>query len=276
MLTITLSALASAAPVDREEVAAHTAHVLPWGEVMVGTSGVHAGILPRVQVGARPLLTALGLPSGSLRIAAVDTAPFDLAVVANGAAGTWPGTQLTVFGAGALGSLDIDRFALHAGASHTRIHAEGVPERSPWWVPVGDEDPLATMSTGAGGGVVPVVHGGNTTLRGAGEVHLVGPLSILAQGARTWTTVGASVAGDLPPELRELSPAIGLEGIWTASASLKLELGRVHLRGGAGASNLPFAWLTQAAAAHVRIGGASAARLEREAHGVDGDGVADL
>lgn len=256
LVTVALTA-AAAAPLPREEVSAHTAHVLPWGEVMVGTSGIHAGILPRVQIGARPLLTALGLPSGSLRVAAVDTRPFDLAVVANGTVGTFPGARVSSYGAGALASLAVWRVGLHAGASYGRVHAEGLPERAPWWAPVGDDDPLATMSTGGGGGVIPRVHGGNTTLRAAAEVRLAGPLSLLAQGARTWSTVGASVGGDLPAELRELSPVVDLAGVWTASASLKLELGRVHLRGGYGASNVPYAWLTQATAAHVRIGGPS-------------------
>ncbi|MEZ4235376.1 MAG: hypothetical protein R3F59_04295 [Myxococcota bacterium] len=276
LTTLLLSTAAHATPVDREDVSVHTAHVLPWGEVMFGTSGLHAGILPHVQIGVRPWLTALGLPSGTVRVGVVDTRWLDVAVNGHGTFDTFAGTRLSAVGGGATASVEAGRFGLHTGLSHTWVHAEGIPTRSPWWLPTGGGgDPLATASTDPGmSGVVPVLHGGTTSLRGAGDVHVAGPLSLLVQGVRTWSTLGASVEGQLPAEVASLAPAVDLHGLWTVSGSMVLSLGRLQLRGGAGASSVPYAWIPQANAAHLRLGGKSAKRMELQ--GIDSDGIADL
>ena len=57
-----------------------TAYTLEMGEVKVGVASVMMGVAPRTQLGTVPLLNALGVYNGSLKVNVVRTGPVDLAL----------------------------------------------------------------------------------------------------------------------------------------------------------------------------------------------------
>ena len=57
-----------------------TAYTLEMGEVKVGIAAITVGIAPRTQIATVPLLNALGVYNGSLKVNAVHAGPLDLAL----------------------------------------------------------------------------------------------------------------------------------------------------------------------------------------------------
>ena len=119
---------------------------------MVGTGGLHVGLLPRIQVGTRVVGDAIGLPNLSTRIQIVDHPHFDLA--ANGA---WMGSTLEGFdamwlSAGVTTSVHIGRFSTHFGLTTARRTMDGYPTASPpWLVSLIGNDPLLAATEFIGG-----------------------------------------------------------------------------------------------------------------------------
>lgn len=266
MYLLTTTALATT---PQPVVANHTAQSLAWGEVMVGTSGVHVGALPRLQLGTRPWVDALGLPNADGRIQLVETHHLDLALDGSVISSAISGFSLTGLRGGLVSSVHAGRVSVHLGASTSKVRTEGIPDSAPGWVVgLAGSDPLAELSAeAAASGVVPWSEVAVTSLQLATEIEVIPTGGFLLQGG---TSLGGSsvvsVAGtyedhtiDVGPGLpgvSTLARAMQPAGSWVATLSWQQQLGSVHLRAGAGASATPWAWLSKAVALHVRGGGA--------------------
>ncbi|MBX2797295.1 MAG: hypothetical protein KTR31_06505 [Myxococcales bacterium] len=266
MLTL-LTSLALAAP--RPVVADFNAQALRWGELMVGTSGVHVGLLPRLQVGTRPLAMAAGFPNAGGRFQLFDTPYFDLAFDGSITVSNLQGLSMTGVGTGGMASVHVGRLSVHGGVRSYSLAARGMPEALPEWiVNLVGSDPLAEATTAIAdyGSFVPAAHVGAATLRAAVELRVIKTGGLVLQGS---TAVGGradveavatvdSYAIDVGPGLPGVSmldAATGPDGSWVLSVAWQQQLGPLHLRLGWGVSAVPYAWVPQVGAAHFRGGG---------------------
>ncbi|HHO50201.1 MAG TPA: hypothetical protein ENK18_04835 [Deltaproteobacteria bacterium] len=287
MMTFLLTTAALAAPSVQPVVANHTAQALSWGEVMVGTSGMHVGVLPRLQLGTRPWVDALGLPNVDGRVQLIESHHLDLALDGSLIGSAISGLSMTGLRGGLVSSVHVGRVSTHLGLSSSQMRSEGIPDSSPGWlVAIAGTDPLAELAAEAtAGGVVPWSQVGVTSLQLATEIEVIPTGGFLLQGS---TSLGGdsvvSVAGSYEdhtidvgpglPGVSTLSRAMSPSGSWVATLSWQQQLGAVHLRAGAGASALPWAWLSKAVALHVRGGGVKR-RLEPVVESTPGEDSGD-
>ncbi len=269
MLTfLSIAALAAEPPAPGlgPVVAEHTAHALQWGEVQVGTGGVHVGLAPRLQLGTRPWVDALGLPNASVRLQLADSENVDLALQGAALTSAMAGLDLLVLGAGGTLSVAVGPIAVHAGGRYNRITGHGLPEAGPQWVTnlVGTDPVAASTSELAALGVTPWLDSATTTVRGALELRLARGGGLLVQGsANVWgaSATGASVTVDGAPMAANIDALALVDqysapgATWVASVAWQQTIGRFTLRAGGGSSSVPYAWVTQAVAANARFGG---------------------
>ena len=130
-----------------DEVAAHTAHILRPGEVMLGTSGAHLGVFERVQLSTRPFVTVLGLYNAGIKIQPVHHEVFDLSLHAYGLQSWLDGWDLRAGGFGATTSVSVQRASFHFGATSAGIESHGLPETAPTWLKdLYGEEPVAALA----------------------------------------------------------------------------------------------------------------------------------
>lgn len=266
MFWLSLVALASAN--DSSEVAAHTAHVLVPGEVMLGTSGVHLGVLPRVQLSTRPLLTFVGFTNAAVKIQPIDHEVFDLSANAYGVSSWLDGLDLRAGGVGLTSSVTYDPLAFHIGGTLAASGVSGIPDTAPTWLTdLYGEDPFEKLAdVSALLGLDPTIEAIWLTLRSALEVRTGRRSSIILLGTQSpWSRASARlVDGNVATPSEETQPPTPS---WTATVAWQTRLGPLRLRGGVGASQVPFAWIPQAIAAHARFGGKKRdARDDSESH----------
>ena len=269
-------------------VADHNAQALAFGEVMIGTSGAHVGVLPGLQLGTRPWIDLLGLPNLSGRFQVVDTPRFDLAADGSFVVAGVSGWSMTGAGGGVQSSVHLGRGSVHLGLHTFHLASVGLPDRTPTWIAsIVGSDPLADLAAQAAAeGIVPEAQVGLVSLKAAGELRVTATGGLLLQGsANVAGHSRVSVATDYEgfsldvgpglPGVQMLDRASTPAGSWVASLSWQQQLGPVHLRAGAGASAVEYAWLGQAAAIHVRGGGFNKRdHVIVEADGADGGGDA--
>ena len=84
-----------------------TSYTLEWGEVQLGFNSMNVGVLPRTQIGTRPLLWATGLQNASAKTNVARVGAWDLAV--NGSWLSLPSNEfkITYLGGGISNSLRI-------------------------------------------------------------------------------------------------------------------------------------------------------------------------
>ncbi len=266
-MTYLLTTAALATP-PQPVVANHTAQALSWGEVMVGTSGTHVGVLPRVQLGTRPWVDAVGLPNADARVQLIDSHYFDLALDGSVLGSTISGLSLTSLRGGVVTSTHLGRASIHLGLGTSSVRSEGMPDHSPdWLVNLVGSDPLAELSAEAtAGGVVPTSEVGVVALQSAVEIEVIPTGALVLQGGASLggqSTVSVEGSyedrtldvGPALPGVSTLQRAMDPAGSWVASISWQQQLGALHLRAGWGASAMPWSWLARTVALHVRGGG---------------------
>ncbi len=239
-----------------------TAYTLEWGEVKLGLGSVTVGVLPRVQLGSRPILDVLGLYNGSIKVDAVRAGPVDLAPVASvfllplgpDFLGTW-------FSAGGLVSWRVlDPFSVHASGWYARIGASGTPDLSrlsPFLDTIaGTEVDLSSVEES----LTTDLEVGSAWARLAMDWRLNRRDSFVLQAqAALWT--GSSGQTELPPILgldEALAAGTVLDTIaasYIAVLSYQASFARLEARIGYGASAVPLAFVTQAFDLSYRVGG---------------------
>ena len=242
-----------------------TAYTLEMGEVKIGVAAVTMGVAPRTQMGTVPLLNALGIYNGSLKVNALRAGPIDLAL-----SGTYHRLSMGDFtgsyiGAGATLSLTVHKnFSIHGGANYTHIHAQGIPDFSKL-------SPMLTSLTRGQlddveidpqlfGEENPEIRGEVVTARAAAEVRFNRRDSIILQGS---AIIYANTSAELPiiPPVLNLDKALSHQGkvpvkdTYVASIAYQASWKQVDLRVGVGMSSVKYAWLLQSTELSYRFGG---------------------
>lgn len=246
-------------------VADHTAQALSFGEFMIGTSGMHLGLVPRIQIGTQPLVFAVGLPNAAARIQIVEHPSFDLSVDAGWLGSGLTGLDLMALSGSVQTSIHTGRVSTHLALATNRFALEGVPTAAPKWI-VGmiGQDPLAGLADMmAEANLETAAQVSQTRLRAAVEARVKPRSSVLLQGSMavagstsfqaraTLDQYDVDVGPGLPGA-RMLDEATRPAGSWIVSLAWQQQIGRIHLRAGYGVSKVPYAWAPQAFAAHVR------------------------
>lgn len=265
--TLFLSTLVFAAPAKKQLVGEHSAQTLRIGELMMGTSGIALGMLPRVQVSTRATLDVVGLPNGEVKMQLLDRPNMDVSVDAMLLGSTLSGLSATMWGAGANASLHRRRWTLHTGLHATSFEMSGVPTESPPIVVqfVGS-DPLADLSSDLTDLLDVGVRYNTMTLRAGLEWRVWKRNGFLLQGSMNFggranvtaatTFEGTRVdVGNALPGVNVLRATTRPYGSWVTSLSWQQVIGPFHLRAGAGLSAVPYAWVTQAMSLSMRLGG---------------------
>lgn len=106
-----------------------TAYSLEWGEALLGLNTLQIGILPRTQIGAKPLLWLVGLQNADAKINAIRLGPVDFAIQGSYLGLASPEFPTSNIGAGATASLQIlQPWSVHLQANYNRFNAEGLPD----------------------------------------------------------------------------------------------------------------------------------------------------
>ena len=242
-----------------------TAYTLEAGEVKIGVASVTMGVAPRTQLGTVPLLNALGVYNGSLKINALRAGPVDVAL-----SGTYHRLSMGEFtgsyiGAGGTVSLTLHKnFSIHGGANYTHIHAQGIPDFS-------QLSPMLTSLTKGQledveldpqifGDETPEIRGEVVTARAAAEVRFNRRDSVILQGS---AIIYANTNAELPiiPPVLNLDKALSHQGkvpvkdTYVASIAYQASWKQVDLRVGVGMSSVKSAWLLQSTEVSYRFGG---------------------
>lgn len=242
-----------------------TAYTLEMGEVKVGIAAVTVGIAPRTQIATAPLLNALGVYNGSLKINAVHVGALDVAF-----SGTYHRLTMGEFvgsylGAGAMMSLTLHRnLSIHGGGTYTHMQAKGIPDFSKL------SPMLSSLTKGQlddfeldpewFGGETPDIRGEVVSARVAAEVRFNRRDSLILQGS---AMVYAKTSAQLPfiPPVLNLDKALNHDGkvpvrdTYVASLAYQAAWKQFNVRVGVGMSSVKYAWLLQSTEVSYRFGG---------------------
>ena len=105
-----------------------TAYTLEWGEFQTGINNLQIGILPRTQVGVRPLMLGLGLPNASLKANIARFKAFDFAVTGSFISLPTESFSHSIKVRVRCSVRAADPFTLHIGAQYASVGAEGIPD----------------------------------------------------------------------------------------------------------------------------------------------------
>jgi hypothetical protein len=246
-----------------------TAYSLEWGEVQVGLANIHAGILPRVQVGTSVPLNAIGVYNGTAKINLLRLGPVDLA--ARGDHYRYPMGELKgdYTAAGATMSVRVLKpWSLHLTGQYATMGLEGLPDTStisPLVYAFTGADLDAWRAEAAEQNLSVQLDAEAITARVATDIRFNRRDSLIIQGqAMVWGSVRSGSTGDL-----EIPPLFGLDEALTYEAEGPIPLGssytasmawqwswkRSYLRLGVGHSSVTGAWLLQSTEYAMRFGG---------------------
>jgi len=267
MWTLLLSALALAGGHKKQLIGEHSAQTLRLGEVLMGTSGIGVGVLPRVHLTTRATLDMVGLPNGELKVQVLDRPGVDVSVDGELLRSTLSGLDARGTGFGANASLHRGRLSLHSGLHYAAYSMNGLPTESPpLVVSLVGSDPLADASDEYGDLFDAGFRWNAATLRAGVELRVLGRSGLLLQGSlalggsasvKAATTFdGTSVdVGHALPGVDTFKGTTKPWGSWVGTIAWQQVLGPFHLRAGFGASAVPYAWVTQAMSVQMRLGG---------------------
>lgn len=242
-----------------------TAYTLEQGEVKIGVAAVTVGIAPRTQLGTVPMLNALGVYNGNLKVNLIHAGPVDLSV-----SGTYHRLSMGEFtgsylGAGSTLSLTVHRnFSIHGGASYTHMRASGIPdfsELSPVLSSLtkGQLDDVE-LDPALFGGETPDMKGEVVSARVAAEIRFNRRDSVILQGsAMVYANTDASLPF-IPPVLNldkalQHKGAVPVNETYVASIAYQASWKQVDFRIGVGMSSVKYAWLLQSTELSYRFGG---------------------
>ena len=246
-----------------------TAYTLEWGEVQVGLSNIHAGILPRVQVGTSPALNAIGLLNGNAKVNLLRLGPVDLAAKGDHfrlPVGEMAGDYTAL---GGTMSLQIARpWSLHLTGQYATMGLAGLPDTSsisPLVYSLTGTDLDAWRAEAAAQNLSMQIEAEAITAKVATDIRFNRRDSLILQGqAMVWGSVSSGVTGDIEiPPLFGLDESLSYEAegniplgsSYTASLAWQWSWKRAYLRMGVGHSSVAGAWLLQSTEFAMRFGG---------------------
>ena len=240
-----------------------TAYTLEWGETKVGLASITIGALPRTQIGTVPLLDALGITNGHIKINALRLGPMDIGVGGNLyrlQVGEFVGSHR---GGSLITSFQVTKpWSVHLGTNYASLNSSGVPDTSR--LPsalTGGTDPETFQASQDGNEDAWNFHGQNLRFNFATDVRFNRRDSIVFQaGAILWSNIQKGF--DAPPILGlEDAFARAEENTNPVAESLVTSLAwqwtwrKVDLRVGVGWSSVPGAWILQSTDLSYRFGG---------------------
>ena len=246
-----------------------TAYALEWGEVQVGLANIHAGILPRVQVGTSPLLNAIGLYNGNAKINLLRLGPVDVAAKADHyryPVGDMRG-DYTALG-GTMSMRILKPWSLHLTGQYATMGLAGLPDTStisPIIYTLTGADLDAWREEAAAHDINIQIDAEVVTAKVATDIRFNRRDSLIIQGqAMVWGSVQSGTSGDI-----EIPPILGLDDALSYDAEGPIPLGsayttsiawqwswkRSYLRLGVGTSSVSGAWLMQSTEYAMRFGG---------------------
>lgn len=246
-----------------------TAYTLEWGEVQVGLANIHAGLLPRVQVGTSPLLNTIGLYNANAKINLMRLGRVDLA--ARGDHFRYPVGEMKgdYTALGGTMSLQIARpWSLHLTGQYATMGLAGLPDTaaiSPLVYTLTGADLDAWRAEAAEQNLTVAIDAEAITAKVATDIRFNRRDSLIIQGqAMVWGSVQSETTADV-----EIPPILGLDDVlnynaegaiplgssYTASLAWQWSWKRSYLRLGLGHSSVPGAWLMQSTEFAMRFGG---------------------
>lgn len=248
-----------------------TAYTLEWGEFQTGLNNLQVGVLPRTQVGVRPLMLGLGLPNASLKTNLARIKKFDFALTGSFIRLPTDSFNAQYSGAGAMISIrTTEPFTLHLGAQFASATAEGIPDLksiNPLLIAITGTDVSAVRDTIAENSSLSL-NSQNLNLKVAADYRFNRRDSLIFQfQGLIWSNSQAKV--ELDPE--KIPPILGLEEMFNrnyegfispmeayiTSLAWQWSFKRSYLRVGAGVSSIPGAWVTQSLDYAWQFGGAT-------------------
>ncbi len=240
-----------------------TAYTLEWGETKIGLASITVGALPRTQIGTVPLLDALGIINGHIKVNVLRAGPVDVGVGSNYyriQVGDFVGSHT---GGSLITSVQLTKpWSLHLGADYAGLRSSGVPDTSrlPSILSAGT-DPATFQASQDGNEDAWNFNGQNIRFNMASDVRFNRRDSIVFQaGAILWSNIQRGF--DAPPILGlEDAFARAEENTSPVSESLVTSLAwqwtwrKVDLRVGLGWSSVPGAWILQSTDLSYRFGG---------------------
>lgn len=256
MLTSLLLGVVHAGPAPT--LSSWSARTLGFGEAVLGTDGVALGVAPHVQLGTNPLLDVVGIPTGFVRVAPLETAPAAVAIDVAYGSSVLGALEATLVEAGPSASVHAGRVDLHAAADYLLVAASATG-----W------DPVGTVAMRA------------ERLIAHGAVEVVATKSgavIATAGAVPWgRSSGETSTSFAPLDVLTAGPvgAVGAEETWWGTLGWKHTSGPVSVRAALGVSAEPWVWLRDAFSLQVRFGPpARPAAADVAAEDVEQDGAA--
>ena len=240
-----------------------TAYTLEWGETKVGLASITIGALPRTQIGTVPLLDALGVMNGHIKVNVLRAGPMDIGLGSNLyrlQVGEFVGSHT---GGSLITSFQVTKpWSVHLGANYASLNSSGVPDttRLPSALTAGT-DPETFQASQDGNEDAWNFHGQNLRFNFATDVRFNRRDSIVFQaGAILWSNIQKGF--DAPPILGlEDAFARAEENTNPVGESLVTSLAwqwtwrKVDLRVGVGWSSVPGAWILQSTDLSYRFGG---------------------
>jgi len=241
----------------------YTAYTLEWGETKIGLASITIGALPRTQIGTVPMLDALGVMNGHIKVNILRAGPVDLGVGSNLyrlQVGDFVGSHT---GGSLISSVQLlEPWSFHLGAHYAALQSSGVPDttRLPSVLTAGT-DPDTFQASQDGNEMAWNFHGQNIRLNLATDYRFNRRDSIVFQaGAIVWSNIDKGF--DAPPILGlDDAFARAEENTSPISESLVTSLAwqwtwrKIDLRVGLGWSSVPGAWLLQSTDLSYRFGG---------------------
>jgi len=248
-----------------------TAYTLEWGEVQVGLGAIHAGILPRVQVGTSPVLNVIGVQNGNIKVNALHTKPVDIS--ANATHYRYPIGDFTGAYSGFGGTVSVrptPAWSVHIGSQYVLLGADGLPNTesiSPWVEAMTGADLNSWRQDAVDKGINLSLDARAVTARVSTDIRFNRRDSLIIQAqSMVWGSIqSTTVNADEIPEFlglgsilnAEKSGAIPLADASTASVSWQWSWKRSYLRMGIGTASIPGAWLMQSTEFAMRMGGST-------------------
>jgi hypothetical protein len=240
-----------------------TAYVLEWGETKIGAASITVGALPSTQIGTVPVLDALGVFNGHIKVNVLRTSRFDMALGSNyfrKQAGDFVGYHV---GGSALASVQVlNPWSVHVGVAYANLTSSGVPDLSKFPpLLTGGQDPDEFRASQENNQEAWDFRGQNLKISFATDVRFNRRDSLILQGsALVWTSVDRGF--EAPPVMgleESFAAAEGNESpiaqSYNASIAWQWAWRRVDLRVGIGTSATPGAWLLKSTDLSYRFGG---------------------
>ncbi len=251
-MVLSLLPLVSAAPVDRD-ADSWSAQTLAPGQFQLGT---HSGAAPiaRVEVGTSTLPLLAGAPNVDLKVQAVATAPFDLALVGGYARFHGEGLEAWTVRAGGRASAWAGPFSVHGSVLWHGAMVTGSLEET-WLATV----PPLSWAVEGGAGFADLDDAIDAVRPAVAIAWAVTDTDTVVLRGEGWVWAWIDPIPGLElyglDDLQGHKGPLPLRDTYVASVSLQHTWDHARLRAGLGTSAVPLAWVVQTVELSWRFGG---------------------